>query len=116
MTFNGFLDILFHPFAMLFFGLVTHFGRRVLAAATHGTGNLPSVTDYWKKNPLNSLLSVIGAIVGYALFAHFPDFDKMAPDIQSVVRSTAFGIGFMADNIADAIGQRALKKVGGDGP
>lgn len=109
-------NILFHPFAMLLFGLMTHFGRKVLAASTHGTENLPSVTDYWKKNPLNSLLSIIGAIVGYALFAHFPDFEKMAPDIQGVVRSTAFGIGFMADNIADAIGQKALRKVQGESP
>lgn len=116
MDFNFILDCLFHPFAMLGYGLITHFGRKVLAASTHGTDNLPSITDYWKKNPLNSLLSLIGAIVGYALFAHFPDFDKMAPDIQSVVRSTAFGIGFMADNIADAVGQKALRKVQGESP
>ncbi|MCR4319751.1 MAG: hypothetical protein NUV74_05370 [Candidatus Brocadiaceae bacterium] len=113
MTFNDFFYILFHPFAMLGFGLITHFGRRVLAASTHGTENLPSITDYWKKNPLNSLLSIVGAIVGYALFVHFPDFDKMAPDIQNVVRSTAFGVGFLADNIADAVGQRVTDKIKG---
>lgn len=107
-------NILFHPFAMLLFGLMTHFGRKVLAASTHGTDNLPSITDYWKKNCLTSFLTLIGAMVGYGLMAHFPDFDKMAPEIQNVVRGTAFGIGFMADNIADAIGQKAMRKVQGE--
>lgn len=104
--------ILFHPFAFLVYGLFTHFGRKVMAATTHSTGNRPSITDYWKRNRLNSLMTLTGAIVGYGLMAHFPDFENMAPEIQNVVRGTAFGIGYMADNIADAIGQKALRKAG----
>ena len=113
---DAIFNILFHPFAMLLFGLMTHFGRKLLAATTHGTDTTPCITDYWKKYPINSALSLLGAIVGYALFAHFPDFDNLAPDIQGVVRSTAFGIGFMADNIADALGEKALGKVKGGTP
>ena len=113
---DAFFNTMFHPFVFLLYGLITHFGRKILAAATHGTDNLPSITDYWKKNRLNSLLSLIGAMVGYGLMAHFPDFDQMAPEIQNVVRGTAFGIGFMADNIADAVGQKALRKVQGESP
>jgi len=107
--------VLFHPFAFLLYGLMTHFGRKIMAAHTHDTDNLPELTDYWKKNRINSLLTMIGAVVGYGLMAHFPDFDQMAPEIQNVVRGTAFGIGYMADNIADSIGQKALRKIQTDG-
>jgi hypothetical protein len=107
--------VLFHPFTFLLYGLITHFGRKILAAKTHDTDNLPSLTDYWKKNRLNSLLTLIGAMVGYGLMAHFPDFDQMGQEIQNVVRGTAFGIGYMADSMADAVGQKALRKVQGEG-
>ena len=110
---DQFLNVISHPFVLLFFGLFTHFGRKILAAASHGSGNYPSFTDYWKKNPIQSILSMMGAMVGYVLFAHFPDFDKMAPDIQNVVRTTAFSMGYMADNIADAVGDKAINKIKG---
>lgn len=108
--------VLFHPLAFLLYGLITHFGRKVMAAATYGTENLPVISDYWRKNRINSILSIIGSIVGYGVFAHFPDFDKMAPDIQTVVRSLAFTIGFMADNMADAVGRKGMNKIEGGSP
>lgn len=104
-----------HPFIMLLMGLLTHFGRKMLAAAAHGTATPPCFSDYWRKQPIQSALAVIGALVGYSLFAYFPDFDKMAPDIQGIVRSTAFGVGYMADNIADAVGEKAFNKIKGQG-
>lgn len=110
---DAFTQIIAHPFVLMLLGLLSHFGRKVLAAATHGTENRPCFTDYWKKNPIQTALSLSGAIAGYAMFAHFPDFDKMGPEIQNVVRVTAFGIGFMADNVADAVGTKTKNRIEG---
>ena len=108
-----FFNILFHPFAFLIYGLASHFGRKVLASVTHDTGNLPRVSDYWKdwQNRIKSIMSLTGALVGYGLYAYFPDYDQMAPDIQRIVCSTAFGIGYLADNIADALGEKVMNRV-----
>lgn len=102
-----------HPFVLMLLGLLAHFGRRVLAAVTHDTANKPCLTDYWRKNPIQALISVTGALAGYAMFAHFPDFEKMSPEIQNVVRVTAFGIGFMADSVVDAVGTKTKNRIEG---
>lgn len=112
---NNFISLITHPFILMLMGLLAHFGRRILAAVTHGTESRPCFTDYWKKQPIQTALSLTGALAGYAMFAHFPDFDKMAPDVQNVVRVTAFGIGFMADNVIDAVGDKAIAKIKGGG-
>ena len=108
-------DALFHPFAFLIYGLLTHFGRKIIASITHDTENRPHVKDYWKSwhNRIKTGVSTVGALAGYGLYAHFPDYASMAPDIQKVVCGTAFGIGYMADNIADAIGDKAINKIKG---
>jgi len=53
---NGYIDqftqVISHPFVLMLLGLMAHFGRKMLAAVTHGTDNKPCFTDYWKKNPL----------------------------------------------------------------
>lgn len=110
---DAFTQVLAHPFVLMLLGLLSHFGRKMLAATTHATENKPCFTDYWKKNPIQTVLSLTGAIAGYAMFAHFPDFDKMGPEIQNVVRVTAFGIGFMADNVADAVGTKTRNRIEG---
>jgi hypothetical protein len=108
---DHFVTIISHPFVLMLMGLASHFGRKMLAAATHGTGNTPCITDLWKKQPIQTLLSLTGAVAGYILFAHFPDFDDMAYQIQNVVRATAFGIGFMADSVADAIAVKTKRQI-----
>lgn len=106
---------IFHPFAFMIYGLLTHFGRKILAAATHDTANKPKIKDYWKNwhNRIKTGLSATGALVGYGLYAHFPDYVNMAPEIQRVVCGTAFGLGYMADNIADALGDKAINRIKG---
>ena len=108
-------DALFHPFAFMVYGLMTHYGRKVLAAYTHDAKNLPKLKDYWKSwhNRIKTGLSAMGALVGYGLYAHFPEYGDMNPEIQRVVCGTAFGIGYMADNIADAIGDKTMSKIKG---
>ena len=110
---NTIFDALFHPFAFLLYGLMTHFGRKIVAALTHDAKNLPKLSDYWKSwhNRIKTMMSLIGGLVGYGLYAHFPDYAQMAPDIQKIVCSTAFGIGYLSDNIADAIGDKAINRI-----
>ena len=110
---NAIFDALFHPFAFLIYGLMTHFGRKIVAALTHDAKNLPKLSDYWKSwhNRIKTMMSLIGGLVGYGLYAHFPDYAQMAPDIQKIVCSTAFGIGYLSDNIADAIGDKAMNRI-----
>lgn len=110
---NEFIYVLCHPFTLTLMGLLAYFGRKVLAAATHATENKPCFTDYWRKHPIQTVLSVTGALAGYAMFAHFPDFQNMAPEVQNVVRTTAFGIGYMADSVIDAVGDKAMSKIKG---
>lgn len=102
-----------HPFVLMLLGLMAHFGRKILAAVTHDAANKPCLTDYWRKNPIQTVISVTGALAGYAMFAHFPDFDKMSPEVQNVVRVTAFGIGYMADSVVDAVGTKTKTRIEG---
>ncbi len=113
--FNLFIEMITHPFVLVIMGLFAHFGRKMLAAASHGTESRPCLTDYWKKNPVQSGVSLVGAVAGYAMFAHFPDFDQLTPEVQNVIRVTAFGIGYMADNVVDAVGDKAMSRIRGGG-
>lgn len=116
MTLNGFADIIAHPMVLMLMGLAAHFGRKVLAAVTHGAQRRPCLTDYWKKNPIQSGISLIGAFAGYAMFAHFPDFDSMNSEVQNVIRVTAFGIGYMADSVVDSIGTKTKNRLENEKP
>lgn len=105
------LRLAMHPFAFMLYGLLFHFATKVAGAKTHETDSDPCLTDYWRKHPLLSLLSLLGALIGYGLFAHYPEFDSMSPDVQNTARATAVGMGFMADRVVDALGGRARRKV-----
>lgn len=103
-----------HPFTLMIMGLFAHFGRKILASVAHETDQRPCFTDYWKKNPIQTGMSLIGATAGYAMFAHFPDFHEYVPEIQNVIRATAFGVGYMADSVVDAVGEKVTKRIKGE--
>lgn len=88
---------------LLHLGMATHFGRRVLASMTHGAKKRPCITDYWKQYPIQSVLALVGAYTGFLVLYGTPE----------MTRVVAFGLGYMADNIADAIGDRAIAKMRG---
>jgi hypothetical protein len=113
---NKAMDILTDPFVLMILGLFAHFLRKIIAGATHEGAKIPTVIGYWFRNPAQSAFAFIGALAGYAMFAHFPDFNSMAPDIKNVVRTTAFGIGYMADNMVDAIGGKTMDRIRGTKP
>lgn len=88
---------------LLHMGMVTHFGRKIIASVSHGTERRPCITDYWKQYPIQSALALVGAYTGFLVLYGTPE----------LTRVVAFGLGYMADNIADAIGDRAIAKVRG---
>lgn len=88
---------------LLHLGMATHFGRKVLASVSHGAKKRPCVTDYWRQYPIQSVLALVGAYTGFLVFYDSPEMSRVV----------AFGLGYMADNIADAIGDRAISKIRG---
>lgn len=103
--------LMFHPFTFLLAGIMVHFGRKVVASRMHESDKIPCITDYWKKNPVQSTLALIGAYIGYGLFVAGPDFAKAEAQLLNMAQMTAFGIGYMADNIADAIGAKVANRI-----
>jgi len=52
---------------------------------------------------MQTIVSLTGALAGFGALYGSPELTKL----------TAFGIGYMADNLADAVGEQTLKKVAG---
>ena len=115
MTFDAILNqvlyVALHPFLLFFYGMFTHFGKKLLSSVTYETNSEPCIKDYIFKHPLRTTMTVMGGLVGYSQVAHYPDFANMAPDIQISIRFLAFGIGYTADSIADAAGEKALERI-----
>lgn len=85
---------------MLILGLATHFLKEMLRIKKE-TGKVPNILQYWKDNPYQTLLCLIGAAAGY--FALL--------ETAQLTALTAFGIGYMANSVADVLGKRSLDKL-----
>lgn len=103
------LGVIFHPVMMLIYGIGIHFLRKMAAAKMHSTGSTPCITDLWKQQPFQTAISLMSAGIGYVVLVHAPDFSDLSPQVQNMVRINAFGIGFMCDSVADAIGEKAIR-------
>jgi hypothetical protein len=103
-------DIVFvvgHPFVLMLLGVIAHFLTKMGDPAVAQR----CLWDYWRANPLQTGLAFIGATVGYVLFVHQPDFERMNDGIKDIIRISAFGIGFTCDRIADSVGAAAKRRV-----
>ncbi len=105
------LQVLAHPLMMLIYGLLVHFARKRLASMTHETSKTICFADYWRLHPVQSVISVVSAFVGFIIFVGIDLPDKEG-QMMDLARMSAFGIGYMADNIADAIGERTMRSLG----
>lgn len=99
MTFK---DIFASNEAMLLYGLLTHF----LIEFTRLTMDKQprSLCAYLfgdVKRRVQTLISVIGALVGYSALAYTGDLTPI----------TAFGVGYMANTVPDLIGKRTGNKL-----
>ena len=98
----SFQSILASNEAMLFYGLATHFLVELsrLIADKEQTRIVCYLFGTVKRRVQTSI-SVIGALVGYAALAHSGDLSPI----------TAFGVGYMANTVPDLIGKRAGGKL-----
>lgn len=84
---------------MLVLGVFAHFLKAM--GQIRKDGELISPVEYWRKNPYHSLMTVIGAIVG---FVALMEMGQLSP-------VNAFAFGFMANSVADIIGSRSVNKL-----
>lgn len=95
-------EILASNEAMLIYGLATHF---LFEFARMLSDDDPRcLLDYLfgtTKHQVQTAISVIGALVGYAALSHTGDLSPI----------TAFGVGYMANTVPDLIGKRVGGKL-----
>ena len=82
---------------MLILGVLAHFFKALAQIRVNGHPINP--IKYWLDHPYHSALTVIGAIVGYVALM----------ETGQLTAINAFGIGFMANSVADVIGSRSTK-------
>jgi len=104
--------IIFHPFFMLTLGLMTHFAFE-LGEITATTGKVASPIQYIKERPYRIFMSVVGALVAYAIL-----LDTIPPETINQYRMAimAFGAGYIADSgvkSAANITRGAIQRGGG---
>lgn len=85
---------------MIVLGLMTHFLKDLIRIKNE-TGSPPNLIKYWKDNPYQTLLSIVSGAAGY--------FALM--ETGQLTALTAFGIGYMANSVADVLGKRAISGI-----
>ena len=98
--YNNFYMIVSHAFVLLWFGVMVHFLKELINVKK-STGTAVTFHQYWIGNKYQSILCIIGALVGYV-------FLQQTNQLTAI---SAFGIGYMADSIPDLIGKRQLAKL-----
>jgi len=87
---------------MLIYGMSSHFLKKLMQfRIEQGNGSTNCPSQYFRHYPYQSALSVIGALAGYATLSSTGELSLL----------TAFGVGYMADSAADAIGGRSMRKI-----
>lgn len=94
---NTFFAVLAHPFAMLIYGLLLHALKQLSEAAMNDSHVTPWL--YLKQWPYSAGFALVSALAGYgALYG-----------TDELTRINAFGLGYMANSVADMIGHRGLE-------
>ena len=79
---------------MAFAGIAFHFGKALIQAKrTNGGG----CTGYWRKHPVESVLSVVGTFVLFVIMWRAGYMND----------AMAFSVGYMGNSAADIVGGRA---------
>lgn len=94
------LDLIAFPPAMLLYGLLTHF-LKDMARIKAETGALMHPGDYVAEFPVQTALALVGALAGLGAL-------HTTGELTAV---TAYGVGYMANSVADIIGKRSLDRL-----
>ena len=84
---------------MLLCGLASHFLKDLIRVKSE-KGKI-SIKKYWMDNPYQNLLCVVGAVAGYVALESTGQLTVV----------TSFGVGYVANSVADMIGKRSLEKL-----
>lgn len=96
-------ELVLHALVM-HLGMLVFFGSQTTAAKVFESKGEPSITDYWRKHPTSSLMTVAGS---YAAFLG-------AYEMGQLNYIAAFGIGFIGDRFRDIAAGVAKKKFGAE--
>lgn len=80
-------------------GLLTHFLKDIVRIKKESGFITPK--QYWAKHPYQTTLAIIGATVGFIALSSTGQLTPI----------TAFGVGYMANSVADTIGKRSIDKI-----
>jgi len=94
-----FIGTITSPFFMLIYGLLTHFLKDLVRLQSEGQKKLYLI-PYWIKFPHQSLIALVGAVAGYSALIETNQLSGL----------TAFGVGYMANSIADTLGKRTVDR------
>lgn len=81
-------------FGFLSLGLLTHFLKKLVVARKDDEGI--NFKSYWIDHPYQSIISIIGGIVGFALMIEMGELSLL----------TSFFYGYIADSSIELIGRR----------
>lgn len=96
---TGLVDFTFWVVLMIL-GQMSHFIKQVIETRKGGTAI--SLTDYWKKNPYSTMMSVTGGIVLFLISWESNTLNTMM----------AFSCGYIGNSAADMFGTRAAHLAG----
>lgn len=95
-------DIIIKVLLMLL-GLSCHF-LKAFVQIKKATGKNVSPQEYFIDNKWHTFLALAGASAGFLLLMGTAELTK----------AVAFGLGYMADSVADTLGQRSKKAIDGN--
>lgn len=94
-------SLLFHPFAMLWYGQLLHFLKLMREQELIGVGKGQGARQFIKEHKYGIMFSVIAGIVAYG-FLHTSNQLNVAG---------AFTAGYMADSVVNAFTNKTIKQI-----
>lgn len=98
--YDMFISVITHPFTMLWFGVAIHLVKELARIKTE-SGVMISPKKYIMDHPYQSVLMVIGALVGFTILM---ETGQLTP-------INALMYGYISDSIIDVMGKRAEDKI-----
>lgn len=98
---DKFLTIITNPFAMLVYGVLMH-ATKTMAEAQLNDQKLMMPWQYLARWPYAAAFTFLSALAGYAALY----------GTEELTRINAFGLGYMANSVADVIGRRGIEVLG----
>ena len=108
-TIGSITYIIGHPFVMMWWGMLIHFGKEELDNAIK-EARKPSWA-FLIHNPLKTVVSIVSAFAAYVLVMPSAEgLGVVSDQVLNIMRLTGFGVGYACDSIAGTIADEAIRK------